>query len=108
MASRQNAGIATGIARNILELAVYNTAAFAHIFDLPSDSPVSGSHKSRPFSISTCLMNQLLAKPPAMQAVVAVMAFSMTSLAPVAAAEAFKLIYLIVKAMATDEATAMA
>ena len=107
IASRQKAGIAIGIARNILEDAVCMTADFAHSLDFPIGSFVSGSQSSIPFSISTCLMNQLLTKPPAIQATVLVNAFSPTKRAPVALAEAFALICLNMRAILTEAPTAI-
>jgi len=75
------------MARKILDEAVCKTAALAHFGDLPIGSLVSGSHSSMPLSISTYLMNQLLAKPPHMHAVVLVMALSRMRRAPVADAD---------------------
>ena len=108
MASKAKAGRATGIARKIREDAVCHTALFAHFRDLPIASPVSGSQSSIPFSISTDLMNQLLANPPHIQATVDVIALSIISLAPVAEADLEALIRLIVSAMPTLAMTALA
>ena len=99
--------MATGIAKKILDDAVYMTADLAHFTDLPIGSFVSGSHSSIPFSISTYLMNQLFAKPPAMQATVLVNAFNPTRRAPVALAEAPALTYLIKRAIPTEAPTAI-
>ena len=92
IANRAKAGSASGIARKILELAVYITAILAATFDLPSGSPVSGSNISIPLSISELRMNQLLTKPPVMQAVVLEAALSKTRRAPVADADLLRLI----------------
>jgi len=108
MPIRAKAGRATGMARIILEEAVYQTADLAHFLDLPRDSPVSGSQSSIPFSISTCLMNQLLANPPVIQAIVDVVALSIISLAPVAEADRVRLICLIMSAMPILVTTALA
>lgn len=95
-----------GRAINILEEAVCKTAVFAAILDLPIGLPVSGSLSKIPAYISALLINQLLAKPPAAQATVLVIVFSIISLAPVAAADLFKLSCRIVKAVASEEPTA--
>ena len=107
IAIKQKAGIAIGMARKILEDAVCMTADLAHSLDFPIGSFVSGSQSSIPLSISTYLMNQLLAKPPAMQATVLVKAFRATRRAPVALAEAFALICLNNRAMLTEAPTAI-
>ena len=81
-----------GNAIRILDDAVCITAVFAAILDLPIGFPVSGSLSMIPDCISALLMNQLFAKPPAAQATVLVIVLSMINLAPVAAADRFKLI----------------
>lgn len=107
MAMRQKAGMATGMARKILDEAVCMTADLAHLTDLPIGSFVSGSHSSMPFSISTYLINQLFAKPPVMQATVLVSAFNPTRRAPVALAEAPELTWRIMRAIPTEAPTAI-
>ena len=72
--------------RNILEMAVYKTAALAASFDLPNDSPVSGSNTLIPFSISVCLMNQAFMNPALAQAKKELILLSTMRPAPVAAA----------------------
>ena len=103
IANSANAGKAKGMAKNILELAVYFTAILAATFDLPSGAPVSGSSISMPLCISALRMNQLFTNPPVMQAVVLEAALSKTSRAPVAYADLFRLIYRIVSATKTEE-----
>ena len=81
-----------GNAIKILEDAVYITAVLAAIYDFPIGFPVSGSFNSMPLYISALRINQLFANPPAAQAIVLVIALSMISLAPDAAADLLRLI----------------
>ena len=92
IAIKNTAGMQIGKAISILEEAVCRTAVFAAILDLPIGLPVSGSLSKIPACISALLMNQLLAKPPHMQATVLVKALSMMRRAPVADADLFALI----------------
>ena len=86
MPNKRKAGKAIDKERKALEVAVWNTAFFAAIFDLPILSCVSGCGISIPLSISHYRMQRLFATPPTAEAEVATITFMSSSLAPVARA----------------------